>query len=87
MKLCFEGFGVFIAPGKQQKQSVPEKAHVGVACVSGRGWPGAEWAVGRGGGPPLSENKLAYKSSENVECKNRRTEPSSGNRLCDMYLD
>lgn len=53
MKLVFEGFGVFIAPGKQQKQSVPEKAHVGVACVSGRGWRGAEWAVrgvGQGGG-------------------------------------
>ncbi len=81
----FWGFGVFIATWEtaKKKKSVPEKAHVGVACVSGRGWGGgAEWAVG-GGARPLSENKLAYESSENVDFFRKkmssvRTKLSSG---------
>jgi hypothetical protein len=47
---------------------VPEKAHVGVARVSGRGQSG-QW--GEAGGP-LSENKLAYESSEIVDFRKCR---------------
>ncbi len=80
----FWGFGVFIATWETAKESVPEKAHVGVACVSGRGWGEAEWAVGGAGQAIVGEQVSLW---EFRKCRllqkmsSVRTKLSSGNRL------